>query len=70
MSWTTPVDLRAQVQKLWDKGDLLRPLVSGEPLPPLRLRLSGPSSSDLSECFDATRVWLDALRQMPRVRIL
>ena len=70
MKWTTSADLRAQVLKLWDKGDLLRPLVSAQPLPPLRLRLNGPASSDLSERFDAVRTWLDALRGTPRVRIV
>ncbi|HOE41374.1 MAG TPA: DUF2220 family protein [Rhodoferax sp.] len=70
MKWTTSADLRAQVLKLWDKGDLLRALVSAQPLPPLRLRLSGPVSSDLSERFDSVRTWLDALRGTPRVRIV
>ena len=28
MSWTSPADLRAQVQRLWDRGDLLRAAVA------------------------------------------
>jgi hypothetical protein len=70
MTWTTPTDLRAQVQKLWDKGDLLRPLVMGAPQPPRRLRFNGPSSSELTERFDEVRVWLEALRRMPQLRIV
>lgn len=70
MSWTTPAELRAQVQKLWDKGDLLRPLVTGSPQPPRPLRLISPSSSELTARFDEVRVWLDALRSMPRMRIV
>ena len=69
MSWTTAKDLRAQVQKLWDKGDLLRPLVHGEPFEPRRLRLSGPSSQELTERFEAVRDWISALRATPKVRI-
>ncbi len=61
MTWTTPADLRAQVQKLWDKGDLLRPCVQGEPVPPRRLRLTAPSSSDLADRFDEVRAWMKAL---------
>ena len=61
MTWTTPADLRLQVQKLWDKGDLLRPCVQGTAMPPQRLRLTGPSSTELTERFDDVRVWMKAL---------
>jgi hypothetical protein len=64
VNWTTPADLRAQVQKLWDKGELLRPLVHGESMPVRRLRLVGPTSTDLTERFDAVRAWMADLRQM------
>jgi hypothetical protein len=75
MTWTTPADLRAQVQKLWDKGDLLRPCVHGEAMPPQRLRLTVPSSTELTERFDEVRVWMKALgcsarsSEAPRYRI-
>lgn len=75
MTWTTPADLRAQVQKLWDKGDLLRPCVQGVVMPPQRLRLSGPSSTELTERFDDVRAWMKALgchalpADAPRYRI-
>lgn len=61
MTWTTPADLRAQVQKLWDKGDLLRPGVRGEVMPPRRMRLTGPNSTELTERFDDVRAWMKAL---------
>lgn len=70
MSWTTSADLRAQVQKLWDKGEQLRPLVQGEAVPPLRLRLLGPSSSELAERFDEVRAWLADVRRTPHVRLV
>lgn len=63
MSWTTPADLRAQVQKLWDKGQLLACMVEGEALFPLRLTLKGPASAELSERFDAVRAWIADLQQ-------
>lgn len=76
MTWTTPADLRAQVQKLWDKGDLLRPCVQGAAMPPRRLRLTVPSSTDLTERFDAVRTWMVVLGcnaqpgEAPRYRIV
>jgi hypothetical protein len=63
MNWTTPADLRAQVQKLWDKGDLLRPCVQGATMPPQRLRLTGPTSTELTERFDEVRAWMADLRR-------
>lgn len=69
MSWTTGKDLRAQVQKLWDKGDLLRPLVFGEVFETRRLRLSGPNSQELTERFEAARDWISELRSTPKVRL-
>lgn len=63
MSWTTPSDLRAQVQKLWDKGQLLASMTDDKPLFPLRLILKGPSSTELSERFDAVRTWIADLQQ-------
>lgn len=70
MSWTTPAQLRGQVQKLWDKGELLRPLVSGTPVLPRRLRLIGPTSAELTERFDDVRAWVEALRSTLRIRIV
>ncbi len=70
MNWTQSKDLRTQVQKLWDKGELLNPLLGGAPFTPRRLRLTGPSSSELSEHFDEARVWATELRAMPHVRLV
>ncbi len=62
MSWTTPSDLRAQVQKLWDKGRLLSSLIDEESCFPLRLTLKSPGSPELSERFDAVRAWIADLQ--------
>jgi len=69
MSWTTPADLRAQVQRLWNRGELLRAMVTDTITWPLRLSLKVPSASDLSDRFEAVRDWVSALRQTPQVRI-
>lgn len=76
VNWTSAVDLRMQVQKLWDKGDLLLPCVQGGPVPPRRLRLTGPSSAELTERFDDVRAWMKELGcnapadSTPRYRIV
>jgi hypothetical protein len=66
MSWTTPSDLRAQVERLWERGELLREAAIGWPL---RLRLRGPGSSELAERFEAVREWVAALRAQRHVRL-
>lgn len=69
MSWTTPSDLRAQVQRLWDRGDLLRAAVT-DALPwPVRLSLKAPDAADLSNRFEAVRDWARTLADTPHVRI-
>lgn len=75
MNWTRAADLRAQVQRLWDKGALLGAGLGAdlgaEPLFPLRLRLAGPSSTELSSRFDEVRVWIAELRALePRYRFV
>lgn len=69
MSWTTPTDLHDQVQRLWDRGDLLRAAVSDAASKPLRLNLKAPSAADLSDRFEAVRDWVRAFADAPQVRI-
>ncbi len=69
MSWTTPSDLRAQVQTLWDRGALLSVLVTGRTLFPRRLTLKRPSSAEMSERFEEVRQWIRKLGGMRHVRL-
>ncbi|NCP40095.1 MAG: hypothetical protein GW848_06275 [Rhodoferax sp.] len=69
MSWTNRTDLRAQAQKLWDKGDLLRALIDPATWQPRRLKLVVPSSGELGDQIEAVRAWLTELRRVPQVRI-
>jgi hypothetical protein len=61
MNWTTPADLKEQVKRLWERGQLLASLVGGEELFPRRLTLKGPDSRELSDCFDDVRRWIAQL---------
>ncbi len=69
MSWTTSVNLRAQVQKQWDRGEILASLVAGESLFPKRLVLKGPTSAEMAERFEEVRAWIADLRAMVHCRV-
>ena len=69
-TWTTPAELRAQLMRRWDKGELLAEIVAPGDLFPLRLSLRGPTSSDLSERFDEVRTWAAGLQQSPGCRLV
>lgn len=67
--WTTANDLKAQLSRRWDRGALLRTLLTGEICFPLRLTLKAPTSQDLAERFEAARDWIVALTSISRIRI-
>lgn len=68
--WTTPEDLRAQVQRLWERGRLLAERVAPSGLFPLKLALKAPGSADWSERFDAVRAWARGLQQAAGCRVV
>jgi hypothetical protein len=70
VTWTTPADLKAQVQRLWDRGLLLQCLLGDDHLFPRRLTLKVPSSTDLTNRFDAVRAWITELQQGVGLRIV
>lgn len=69
MSWTTAATVREQVQRLWDRGELLRPIVTGEAFEPRRLVLKSPTASELASRFEAVREWVAAVQRIDHVRI-
>ena len=69
VDWTEPEDVRAQVERLWNRGDLLRYVIDGTPAFPLRLRLKKPTSSEIAGRFEEVRHWIARLRRVPAVRI-
>lgn len=69
MNWTRPSDLRREVERLWQRGSILRSLLSGEKIFPYRLRLRSPSSSELGECFGEVRQWIGELDGLELFRI-
>lgn len=69
VNWTTPADLRAQVLKLWDRGELPASFVTGAPLFPKRLTLKCPTSAEMASRFDEVRSWIGELRMMSHCRV-
>ncbi len=69
MTWTGPRELRAQLQRLWDRGEVLKGIVTGESIFPRHLTLKGPSSAQLAEQFERVRGWIAELRALPHYRV-
>jgi hypothetical protein len=68
--WTTAADLRDQVMRRWDKGELATQIVTPGELFPLQLSLRGPTSSELSERFDEVRSWAGELQRHAGCRLV
>ena len=71
-TWTTPADLREQVQRLWDKGAILATLAAlanDEALFPRRLTLKAPTAAELQDRFEDARNWARQLEAMPHIRL-
>ncbi len=69
MNWTGPREIKAQLSRLWERGDLLRSVDDPAAAFPLRLSLRGPGSNDLADRFQEVRAWVDRLVATPRVRL-
>ena len=66
--WTTPDDLAAQVERLWQRGRLLSARLRGVPLFPLPLRLRRPTAQAMTTRFDEVRAWIRVLDEQSRAR--
>lgn len=64
--WSTPQELVGQVQRLWERGVLLRAALSGAPIFPKALRVRRPSAQDVGARFDEVRQWVRDLEEGSR----
>jgi hypothetical protein len=62
--WTTAVDLKKQLLRYWERGEILRSRLQEEPLFPLKLRLRRPTSSELATHFDEVRLWISQFSRL------
>ena len=69
MKWTTPKDLKAQLARLWERGELLRDAVVGNDRFPLHLTLKTPGSTDITDRFNEVRAWAAELSAASHLRL-
>jgi hypothetical protein len=69
VNWTGPAELKAQLLRLWERGELLREPLGGATRFPLRLVLKVPSSADITDRLHAVRAWASALAADTHVRL-
>ncbi|MBF0586699.1 hypothetical protein INT08_07155 [Prosthecochloris sp. N3] len=61
MGWTTPDDLKLQLQRLWQRGFLLAAVLDDSEFFPRRLKLKGPTTRELSDRYGEVREWIALL---------
>jgi hypothetical protein len=61
MSWTTPQHIADEVEKRWQRGDILAARLTGKPLFPLRVRLRRPGAREIVDRFGDVGDWARAL---------
>jgi len=61
LNWTQPDDIKHQLQRRWQRGQILAARLQGEALFPLRLTLKKPDAKALVDHFDAVRLWIQSL---------
>lgn len=69
MKWTDPKELKAQLARLWERGDVLRDVVTGNVRFPLRMSLKSPNSADITDRFSEVRDWAAELAATNSVRV-
>jgi hypothetical protein len=69
VTWTGSKELKAQLVRLWERGELLRDAVTGSSRFPLRLALKSPSSADITDRFDEVRAWAAELAATSSIRV-
>lgn len=57
-AWTTPANIRAALERRWDRGEILAAQASGETLFPLTLPLRRPKARDIADDFGAVMDWV------------
>jgi len=69
VTWTGTKELKAQLARLWERGDLLRDALTGLVRFPLRMSLSTPDSAHITDRFDEVRQWAAELAATKAVRV-
>ena len=71
--WTSANELKTQVLRYWTRGDILRTCMDEKnvcpSLFPLRLKIKKPTSSQITDDFEAVRKWITQLSSISDIRI-
>lgn len=70
MNWASAEQIRKQVERRWNNGDVLRALVTPPGIFPIRLRVRIPTSREMAMEYASAQEWLDMLRSLLAVRIV
>ncbi len=68
-NWSNAKTLLKQLQRLWDRGELLRESIRPQGLFPLRLVFKSPTSKQLETEFELVRHWLVEIGKLQGYRI-
>ena len=60
--WTRPPDVKARLQRRWERGEILADALVEASLFPLRIPIKGPGSGEISADFSAARDWIATWR--------
>ncbi len=69
MTWTNSADIKAQISRWWDKGDLLVEPYQEDPTFPRRLKFKSPTSSEMSTHFEDVRLWIAQVSEIKGIRL-
>ena len=67
--WSTTADVRAALQRYWERGRLLADVAEPGGLFPLRVGLKRPTSAELGTRFEEVREWVSGLRTIGHARL-
>lgn len=68
-NWGNKKTLIKQLQRLWERGELLRESIQPKGLFPLRLLFKSPDSKALSTEFESIRTWLSEIEKLNCFRV-
>lgn len=69
MIWTGSKELKAQLARQWEQGELLRIAVTGNVGFPLRMALKTPNSAEITDRFNEVREWVADLVATNSIRL-
>jgi len=61
LNWTQADDIKHQLERRWQRGQILAARLEDEALFPLQLTLKKPDAKALSDHFNAVRLWIQSL---------